>query len=281
MRNKISTIVPVYNGGRFIKKTLDSICYQLGNFDTEVIIIDSESSDDTEYIVKEYYKEVDNLPNVKMIYVREKDEGVMDAWSKGLKLASGKYVSFCNTSDYYLDMEWFKRSFMVFDSHNWVNAVFGLNLILDESDKYLGVGGKRVIPILGQKQNPSVSATAFFADHITWNECSAILNKSALESVLPFDTVNPGGTLKAQREFMNNGYLCYFINIMAAMTLRHTDSKTANQGSDSDKEMWAEHRSKLQEFGEEALESGFKYRDCFGNVLGTINFKEKQTGDKN
>jgi len=49
----ISVCMPTYNGGKYIKKQMDSILGQLGDFD-EVIISDDSSNDETIQILKTY-----------------------------------------------------------------------------------------------------------------------------------------------------------------------------------------------------------------------------------
>jgi len=42
-----SVIVPVYNGEKYIKETLDSIIKTTANFDTEIIVVNDGSTDRT------------------------------------------------------------------------------------------------------------------------------------------------------------------------------------------------------------------------------------------
>ena len=44
---KISVIMPVYNGERFIRQSMDSVLSQEGDFELEYIICDGLSKDNT------------------------------------------------------------------------------------------------------------------------------------------------------------------------------------------------------------------------------------------
>jgi glycosyltransferase involved in cell wall biosynthesis len=61
---------------------------------TEHIIVDGDSNDETINIIKKYQ-------NNKTILISEKDNGIWDAMNKGLKIASGDIVCFLNSDDYY------------------------------------------------------------------------------------------------------------------------------------------------------------------------------------
>ena len=53
--SKVSVIIPVYNGEKYIKRCVDSILYQTYN-DLEIIVVNDGSSDNTSNILKMYSK---------------------------------------------------------------------------------------------------------------------------------------------------------------------------------------------------------------------------------
>ena len=88
----ISVITPVKNGGKILKNTIESIKRQsFKNYEYKVI--DGLSNDKTEEKINSNKKYINN-------YIREKDEGIYDAMNKGIKLASGEYISIINSDDY-------------------------------------------------------------------------------------------------------------------------------------------------------------------------------------
>ena len=92
-KKKLSIITVVKNDEKNIEKTIRSIVLQKkSNF--EYIIIDGYSKDNTINIVKKYKKKID-------IIISKKDKGIYDAMNKGIKLANGKIIVFCNSGDFF------------------------------------------------------------------------------------------------------------------------------------------------------------------------------------
>lgn len=87
---KVSIIVPVYNGEKFIKRCLDSLtCQTYDNI--EIIVINDGSSDNTLSLIKEY----DNI-----VLIDKENTGVSDSRNIGLKKATGDYIMFCDADDW-------------------------------------------------------------------------------------------------------------------------------------------------------------------------------------
>lgn len=92
---KISVIVVCRNVGSKIGDTIRLIRNQ--NYsNVELIIIDGASTDSTVETINEHLSEID-------IFVSEKDNGIYDAMNKGLKLATGEWISFINVGDSFAD----------------------------------------------------------------------------------------------------------------------------------------------------------------------------------
>ena len=87
----VSIITVTLNSEKYLEETLKSIKNQK-NKDYELIIIDGQSIDTTIEIIKRY----EDLINFCLI---EKDNGIYDAFNKGLKYANGKYIVFVNSDD--------------------------------------------------------------------------------------------------------------------------------------------------------------------------------------
>ncbi|MBB3187197.1 glycosyltransferase family 2 protein [Microbacter margulisiae] len=89
----VSIITIVYNGEMFIEKTINSVLEQTYK-NIEYIIIDGGSTDSTVEIIKKYQ---DRLA----YWVSEKDNGISDAFNKGIRLAKGKVIGLVNSDDWY------------------------------------------------------------------------------------------------------------------------------------------------------------------------------------
>ena len=90
---KLSVITPVYNEPG-IRETLESILSQENYSDTEIIIVDGNSTDETAAIIDEYSNDVDQL-------IREPDKGTYDAMNKGIEHATGDLIGILNADDRY------------------------------------------------------------------------------------------------------------------------------------------------------------------------------------
>ena len=92
----ISVIVPNLNGEK-LKETLDSILLQKYP-NIEIILIDGGSDNKTLELIKSFYD--DQLD----YWISEKDNGIYDAWNKGIQLSRGSYIGIINSNDiYYLN----------------------------------------------------------------------------------------------------------------------------------------------------------------------------------
>ena len=91
---KVSIITAVHNGERAITETLRSIAEQ-DYSDIEHIVVDGASTDDTVANVRANGNRVAQL-------ISEPDNGVYDAFNKGLRRATGDGIGFLNCADTYL-----------------------------------------------------------------------------------------------------------------------------------------------------------------------------------
>ncbi len=97
---KISIVTPSFNQGEFIRDTLESVANQKGNFELQYILVDAESTDETDKIVSEF-SPVFKKQGIDFVYIREPDKGQSDAINKGLARSSGDVVSYINSDDFY------------------------------------------------------------------------------------------------------------------------------------------------------------------------------------
>ncbi|MCE7065996.1 glycosyltransferase family 2 protein [Dyadobacter sp. CY326] len=90
---KVTIITVVYNGAKTIRQCIESVLSQ--DFaNVEYIIIDGDSTDGTQEIVKEYGSKITR-------FVSEKDGGIYDAMNKGIQLAAGDVIGILNADDFY------------------------------------------------------------------------------------------------------------------------------------------------------------------------------------
>src|SRR3989344_2991968 len=91
MKILFSILIPTYNGEKTIGKLLNHFTNLPKEYITEVIIIDSESADNTVKIIDKYRLK---LPNFRLIKIKKKNFSHSSTRNLGVRLASGKYVCF-------------------------------------------------------------------------------------------------------------------------------------------------------------------------------------------
>jgi glycosyltransferase involved in cell wall biosynthesis len=91
----VSVITVVRNGEMTLERTIQSVIKQ-DYKNLEYIVIDGASSDKTCHIIKKYHDQIN-------YWISEPDKGISDAFNKGIKVASGSWINFLNSGDYYLD----------------------------------------------------------------------------------------------------------------------------------------------------------------------------------
>tara|TARA_Y200000002_G_scaffold375221_1_gene377164 strand:- start:8678 stop:9484 length:807 start_codon:yes stop_codon:yes gene_type:complete len=102
-RPLISIITVVLNGEQYLKSTIQSIIDQTYK-NIEYIIIDGGSTDRTLEIIKEYDDQID-------YWISEKDNGISDAFNKGVKVARGDYINFQGDGDGFVAEDSLERVF--------------------------------------------------------------------------------------------------------------------------------------------------------------------------
>lgn len=92
----ISIIIPTYNRGQWISKTINSVLNQTYR-KFEIIVIDDGSTDNTSNILNEFVKSNSNIRYFKKI-----NGGCSSARNLGLKYAKGELIAFLDSDDQYL-----------------------------------------------------------------------------------------------------------------------------------------------------------------------------------
>tara|TARA_B000000565_G_C23758137_1_gene367310 strand:+ start:668 stop:1432 length:765 start_codon:yes stop_codon:yes gene_type:complete len=117
---RLSLITVCFNSEKTIKKTLDSIESQSYK-NIEYIIIDGQSTDNTNEIIKSHKKKID-------IHISEPDEGIFDAYNKGIRVANGDVIGFLNSDDFFVDNNSLDAVMEEFNKD--IDIVFGNVLLL-------------------------------------------------------------------------------------------------------------------------------------------------------
>ena len=95
MKPKISIIVPIYNVEEYLSVCLDSLCNQTYS-NIEILCVNDGSIDDSERILESYVAK-----DKRIKFFTQKNAGLATARNVGLENATGKYIMFCDSDDYY------------------------------------------------------------------------------------------------------------------------------------------------------------------------------------
>ena len=90
----VSVVIPSWNQGRFIGRTLDSIIKQDYPGEIQIIVSDGGSTDETVDVLKTY--------GDRLIWWSARDKGFVDAVTKGMARATGEILAVQSSDDYYL-----------------------------------------------------------------------------------------------------------------------------------------------------------------------------------
>lgn len=92
MNKKVSIIIPVYNGEKYIKKAIESAINQTYK-NIEIIVVNDGSTDETEKICKSF--------NKKIKYFKKENGGVSSALNLAISKMNGDYFSWLSHDDLY------------------------------------------------------------------------------------------------------------------------------------------------------------------------------------
>lgn len=147
---KISFIVPVYNVEKYLAECINSILnveYQ----NKEIILINDGSTDDSEKICRIY--EQDN-ENIKLI--SKKNEGLSEARNLGIRKATGEYIFFIDSDDFY-SYDFSRDISTVINENSYDVILFDYKYYNQQSDTFLtpkktidknNINGKEGIQVL-------------------------------------------------------------------------------------------------------------------------------------
>ncbi|MEY8716809.1 glycosyltransferase family 2 protein [Francisella philomiragia] len=123
---KFTVITVCYNSEKTIQRTLQSIKDQTYK-NIEYIIIDGGSTDKTLEIISNYI-------DIVNILVSEPDNGIYDAMNKGIKLATGDYIGFLNSDDYYTNDIFEEYSKLLISKH--YDFVYSDTIYYDDNESW-------------------------------------------------------------------------------------------------------------------------------------------------
>ena len=119
MSKFISLITPTFDSSKFINTNLQSVIEQ--NYSNlEHIFIDNKSNDQTLTILEEYKQKV----NYEVKIISERDQGIYDAFNKGLEISRGEIITILNSDDFFLKKNTLNKVQEIF-SNPQIDVLYG------------------------------------------------------------------------------------------------------------------------------------------------------------
>ncbi|MHC4664676.1 MAG: glycosyltransferase [Planctomycetota bacterium] len=258
---KISVITPCKNRARFLRETIASILQQTFT-DYEHVLVDGVSTDNTIEILKEYKH---------IRWISEPDRHADEATCKALAMARGEYIMFICVSDEYLDRDWFGKCVEILDNDPEVSLVYGLNQHIMEDGTLERARNFNLSQLQKMDFFPFWLGTFSLFPEMTYCVRADIFRKC-----LP--KYEPDGRFLQNHpifgflyNFHVNGYLSYFLPVIASRARCHHDSYSITNAKEI-KAMKRQYKSAIVRYANEVL-SGRRehvFRNGRSNVIGAI-----------
>lgn len=127
MNPKISVILAVYNGQRYLSDAIDSILSQTFS-DFELIVINDGSRDKTQHII-------DSYKDSRIVVIKnERNEGVATSRNKGIALSRGSYIAIQDADDKSFP-ERFSKQVKILDENPSVGAAGSSFIFCDMAER--------------------------------------------------------------------------------------------------------------------------------------------------
>lgn len=128
---KISVIIPIYNGEKYIKSALTSIQNQ-DLKDIEIIMIDDNSDDNSVNLIHELMK---NEPRIKLFENKE-NKGILYTKCFGIYISKGKYIMILDEDDIFGQREAFSTLYNLAEKDDL--DILGFSSMFTEKENMLG-----------------------------------------------------------------------------------------------------------------------------------------------
>ncbi len=126
LKPKLTLLTATYNSGKTVADTLRGVAIQRYP-NIEHIIIDGGSTDDTLAVVAQEGAHVARI-------LSERDQGIYDAYNKGIGLATGDIIGFINSDDFYAHAGVAERVIALFEADPALEAVHADLVYVDQED---------------------------------------------------------------------------------------------------------------------------------------------------
>ena len=130
---KASIVIPTHNGGAILQTVLESICNQVTPWNFQCILIDSESSDGTFEMAKQF---IDKNQDFSLVSITKKDFQHGYTRNLGVQLSDSEYVCFLTQDSIPFNNKWLFNLVDSLEASPNAAGVFGKHVAHDDADKF-------------------------------------------------------------------------------------------------------------------------------------------------
>ena len=111
---EISTCIIPYNQEKYIAEAIESALMQSCSFESEIIICDDCSTDNTAKIIALY---TEKYPEKIKAFFAEKNIGMLENWQRALSLCKGKYIALLEGDDFWNDKHKLQKQYEILETN--------------------------------------------------------------------------------------------------------------------------------------------------------------------
>lgn len=153
---KVSFVIPTRNQAQFIRQCIES-CLEQGLTDSEILVLDGDSTDGTQDILVSY--------GDRVRWMSEPDTGQAQAVNKGVARATGELIAWINSDDCYEDPEALRTVVAAFEADPALDILYGDATVVDSRGERIRPFRSRVFTrpadLLTSPIGPAQPATFF------------------------------------------------------------------------------------------------------------------------
>lgn len=176
----LSVIIPIYNSEKYLDKCITSVLNQ--SFTSfELILVNDGSTDNTSSICKKY-----SNADKRVKYFEKENGGSFKARLYGVEHAKGKYVTFCDSDDYYANKKAFDTMYQYLEKDDLDAMQFAYKRVFN----HLSVAARTVKQPLFidrktfvEKEYPVFLCSFYDESHLTPSDCNKVYKKAMLTEI--------------------------------------------------------------------------------------------------